>query len=154
MLGLYISGHPLDEYERAISTLTSMDSAAFAPPPESDDEGLHPPALTDTRPRGHGRHAGRTQEQDDPQQRADELSHPRRPAGIFEVIVFPRVLGDCQALLGDGTVLLVGGRLSIREDDQPKLIAEQIAVLEPGMRQLPPGFELRRVAARSPARGR
>jgi len=152
MLGLYISGHPLDEYERAISTLTSLDSAAFAPPPESDDEGLHPPALTDNdRVIMAGMLVGRKNKTT----RSNELMSfltLEDLAGIFEVIVFPRVLGDCQALLGDGTVLLVGGRLSIREDDQPKLIAEQIAVLEPGMRQLPPGFELRRMSARSPAR--
>jgi len=43
-------------------------------------------------------------------------------------------------LLKEGQVLLFGGRLSIREDDLPKLIAESVAILDPDARRLPEGF--------------
>ena len=61
--------------------------------------------------------------------------------GQYEVIVFPKILNTCASILRDGGVLLFGGRLSIREDDAPKLVADSIAVLDKDARRLPEGFD-------------
>jgi hypothetical protein len=72
--------------------------------------------------------------------------------GQFETIAFPRILATCQPILQEGNVLLIGGRLSIREDDVPKLVAEAVALLEPGISRLPSGFEYKPGQPSSPGR--
>ena len=60
--------------------------------------------------------------------------------GSMELLVFPRVLSVNLGLLKPGNVLLVRGRLSMREDEEPKLLADAFETApEPGG-PLPPGF--------------
>lgn len=44
--------------------------------------------------------------------------------GSAEVIVFPKVLTDYAAVLREGNIVLIGGRLSIREEEDAKIICE------------------------------
>lgn len=143
MLGLYISGHPLDEYETAISLLATLDSSAFSAPPDNPDEVLHPVAVADgDRAIMAGMLVSRKNKTTRNNEQMSFLTIEDL-YGLFEAIAFPRVLADALTMLREGEVLLIGGRLSIREDDVPKLIAEVIAPLEAGMRRLPAGFEKR-----------
>ncbi|MDW7656019.1 MAG: DNA polymerase III subunit alpha, partial [Bacillota bacterium] len=143
MLGLYISGHPLDEYETAISLFATLNSSAFSAPSDNPEEELRPAAVTDgDRVIMAGMLVGRKNKTTKNNEQMSFLTIEDL-YGLFEVIAFPRVLSDAQAMLREGQVLLIGGRLSIREDDAPKLIAETIALLEADMRRLPTGFEMR-----------
>ena len=57
--------------------------------------------------------------------------------GAMELLVFPRVLLLCTALLKTGTVVLVRGRISAKEDEEPKLLVDSIEVAsEPKMTAL------------------
>ncbi len=47
--------------------------------------------------------------------------------GSMEVIVFPRTLEQCRDTLQDNAVVVLSGRVSVREDEPPKLLAEQVA---------------------------
>lgn len=47
-------------------------------------------------------------------------------AGSMEMLVFPRILLQYAALLKPGAVVLVRGRLSAREEEEPKLLADSI----------------------------
>lgn len=44
--------------------------------------------------------------------------------GSIEMLVFPKTLADCAQLIAEGSILKVTARLSIREEDEPKLICE------------------------------
>ena len=44
----------------------------------------------------------------------------------IEVIVFPKVLDSCSAFLLQGAVIAVYGEISMREEEQPKLLALRI----------------------------
>ena len=46
--------------------------------------------------------------------------------GSFELIVFPAVYEKYVDLLGEGKAILVRGRLSVREDEAIKVIAEEL----------------------------
>lgn len=46
--------------------------------------------------------------------------------GSMELIVFPKVLARYAALIQPGAVLLVQGRLSVREEEEPKLLCDRI----------------------------
>ena len=50
-------------------------------------------------------------------------------SGSAECIVFPKVLADYSSRLAEGNIVAVKGRLSIREDEEPKLIAETVEAL-------------------------
>ena len=53
--------------------------------------------------------------------------------GTLELLFFPRTLTSCVSQLQPGKVLLVRGRLSMREDEQPKLLVDSVSPApEPG----------------------
>jgi DNA polymerase-3 subunit alpha len=60
--------------------------------------------------------------------------------GVYEVIVFARVLDKVRSLLDEGRAYLISGRISSREDEAPKLIADDLVLLEPQMDRLPWGW--------------
>lgn len=46
--------------------------------------------------------------------------------GSMEMIVFPKVLAECSEKLAERKVIIVKGRVSIREEETPKLIADSV----------------------------
>lgn len=46
--------------------------------------------------------------------------------GSIELIIFPRTLSEFSSFIKNGIVVLVNGRISIREDEEPKIIVENI----------------------------
>ncbi len=50
--------------------------------------------------------------------------------GTLEVIVFPRVLDLFRDALQDNAVVVIDGRLSVREDEPPKLMAETVTPID------------------------
>lgn len=50
--------------------------------------------------------------------------------GAIEMLVFPRVLEESGALLYEGNIVAIRGRVSIREDEDAKIICEKVAALE------------------------
>ena len=146
MLGLYVTGQPLDEYAEAINRLTTLDSAAFAALTTEHEDLTDPHAAGAAADGDRVIMAGMMAGRKNKTTKSNELMSfitIEDLYGQFEVLVFPKVLTACADCLTSGNVLLIGGRLSIREDDQPKLVAEQIAILDKNARQLPAGFNFR-----------
>ena len=52
--------------------------------------------------------------------------------GQVEVIVFPRIFSQSRALLEEASLVRIRGRLSVREDEAPKVVAEEVLPLEAG----------------------
>ena len=50
-------------------------------------------------------------------------------SGAVEVIVFPKVLIACDTFLNGDNPIILRGRVSIREDEDSKIIAEEISIL-------------------------
>ena len=50
--------------------------------------------------------------------------------GSMELLLFPRVLAECRPVLVDNSVVVVTGRVSVKEDEAAKLIVEQIVPIE------------------------
>lgn len=59
--------------------------------------------------------------------------------GTIETIVFPKVLENYRDALQDNAVVVISGRLSVREEEAPKLLAEQIVPVEDYNAQQPMG---------------
>lgn len=150
MLGLYVTGHPLDEFASAIQNLTTLDSSKFSGLQEDPENGQIRTAAVNDGDRVIM--AGMLVARKNKSTRSNELMSfltIEDLYGQYEVIAFPRVLASSAAILEDGAVLLIGGRLSIREDDEPKLVAECIARLEKDAKKPPEGFDFKPYQNRS-----
>lgn len=149
MLGLYVSGHPLKEYEPAFSRLPLSSALDLA------DSAQNTAAIEDfTFIDGPGPEFRKDSLQDgDPlivaglviAERVLLTKRNERMAfvtiedatGSFELIVFPRVFEESRELLRENEVLLISGSLSLREDEDPKVIADKIMLLQPDCERLP-----------------
>ncbi len=139
MLGLYVSGHPLDDYSEAINRLVSLDSQAFLSGEEEAASHSHAQARDGDRVIMAGLVSSRKNKTTKKNDLMCFLTMEDL-YGQFEVLVFPKILADSSDLLLPGNPLLIAGRLSMREDEAPKLIAERIGALAKDARSLPPGF--------------
>ena len=132
VLGLYVSGHPLEEYKKAIAYSTSTDSSAFtyaAGAASGDTEVIGERLLSD---QDQVIMAGLVLSRTTKTTKRQELMaflQVEDLLGSYEVIVFPKVFQTYSALLQESRVLLIKGKVSIREDEAPKLIAESFAEL-------------------------
>ena len=50
--------------------------------------------------------------------------------GVIEVVVFPKTLDKVRNLINLDSMVVINGRVSIKEDEEPKLICESIEALE------------------------
>ncbi len=130
-IGFYISGHPLDEFAdevRQFSTITAADIAAFGD--SGDDaagdyaEGIYDGAdvtvcgivseIRSKLTRGNQMMAFMT---------IEDLT------GKIETIVFPKTYLACKPYLYEDSILKIDGKLSFREEEEPKLLCNSIMPL-------------------------
>ena len=122
--GVYISGHPLDEYA-ALLDLLPINSKYLMDLEEREDRGLADDgkrvAMGGILVECHGKAT-----------RKGELMGfltLEDLTGQVEGLVFPRTYEKISQDMNPDTVVLCAGRLSIREDEAPKLIVESIEPL-------------------------
>jgi len=128
VLGLYVSGHPLEEYSSAIKKYTNIDTHSFVREDENEEEE----AFSQLSDKKVVAMAGLLQKKSTKTTKNGAMMaflQMEDMYGGYEVIVFPKILQEVSGLLQDNTVLLMQGRLSIREDEEPKLLAEKISLL-------------------------
>ena len=128
VLGLYVSGHPLEEYKSSIAYSTNTDSSAFVSA-SGEEEVISERVLIDQdQVTMAGLLLSRTTKTTKKQELMAFLQMEDLLGG-YEVIVFPKVFQMYSQLLQENRVLLIRGRVQIREDEQPKLIAESFSEL-------------------------
>ncbi len=142
MLGVYITGHPLKDYEDKMPRLVSMNSEellAAAHIGEASSAETSGASGYTAEPRGGM--AGRISDGMKAQM-AGIITHKRTLItksnkmmafvtvedlyGEYEVIVFPNIYERCASLLKEDAVIVVKGYINCKEDEAPKLIADKI----------------------------
>ena len=124
-LGVYVSGHPLDEDEALWrSTVTAMTSDFMV-----DDESGQPRVKDQARVTIGGMVSGLTVKSTK-NQRLMAFVTLEDLVGTVEVIVFPNDYERHQNQLQEDRKVFVSGRVSASEDQQAKLIAERITPFE------------------------
>ena len=155
MIGIYISGHPLESVADSLRKVVSIESGALAAKSSGDSDMMDDVSAemmdaaaadimgADTVTDGMrvimgGILSGKR----DLVTKKNELMtflEMEDLEGSFEVVVFPRVFERDRDKLSSDNILIIQGRLDIRENDTPKLIAEKIDIYEPGaVYQMPP----------------
>lgn len=135
MTGVYISGHPLDEYKQELARATCDSQYLQSLAEEAPDGGLSMDGkyvfmgglIAEKRMKAtrNGGMMAFVQLED--------------LYGVTEVLVFPRVYEQYGPMLEADALVLLRGRLSIREEDAPKLLLESVQPLlhQPGQPAAP-----------------
>jgi len=124
--GVYISGHPLDAYADQLSKLEVNASFLQALAEESPDGGMS----WDQKPVRMG---GIIAEKKMKSTRSGSMMafvQLEDMYGVTEVLVFPKVYERVSALLVEDAPVVMAGKLSIREDEAPKLLLDRVAPLD------------------------
>lgn len=136
VLGIYMSGHPLEEYEDVWKKSISAKTTDFLLDPETKL-----PALSDgKRVTVGGLISGKTMKYTRTNQAMAFLT-VEDLLGTVEVIVFPKTYEKCRELLSEDEKVFVSGRVSVEEDKDAKLIAESIVAFDALPRELWLQFE-------------
>ena len=125
--GVYITGHPLDDYRELLSALP-FSTADMTSLEDSDDQGTHEyldglnvdmgGILVEVKGKAtkKGAFMGFVTLED--------------LTGQIECLVFPKVYERYQGMMAADDLVVLSGRLSIREEESPKLLVERVTPLE------------------------
>ncbi|MDO4749754.1 MAG: DNA polymerase III subunit alpha [Eubacteriales bacterium] len=126
MTGLYLSGHPMDDYRDRARAAGAVpmgavleDFAEGMPTRFKDGQMVAVAGLVEaqkTRTTRNGTLMSYVTLEDD--------------TGKMEVLAFQRVLDTSGALLQENAALLIRGRISVRDEKEPQLMAETVAPLD------------------------
>ena len=129
--GVYMTGHPLDEWQAKMKQM-SFTTAKIAEESEAPDHGMS----LDGRQVEMG--GILTAVKGKATKKGDYMAFVTLEdmTGQIECLVFPRVYEKYQGLLQADEIAVMSGRLSVREEEDPKLIVETITRMEDWKPQL------------------
>ena len=132
ILGIYISGHPLEPYEKEISDISTITTAEIyeSAGDTSEDSSKQ---LVQMRDGKKIRIAGLILEKKNKITKNNNMMAfmtIEDMYGVIETIVFPKTYERYNNLLNEGKVIVVEGKLSLSEVEEPKIICERISPLE------------------------
>ncbi|MGL5253419.1 MAG: OB-fold nucleic acid binding domain-containing protein, partial [Brevinema sp.] len=122
-VGLYVSGHPLDQVGPLVSTI----KLAYASKINSDDE------ITMYNDGTRVYILGIVQSKKIMTTKKNDLMafvQLEDKTAVIEIVVFPKIYEKYSRHLNEGTILVVEGRVSNREDEPSKILCERIFTLE------------------------
>jgi DNA polymerase-3 subunit alpha len=136
LLGVYVSGHPLADYAETLATHANVTSVDFVPESGEalDAEESETETITQLKDKQIVKYGGMIT--------AKKTQHTKRDGSEFafltvedmhgsvEVLVFPKVYEKHKDKLHVEQVLLVNGRVSVREDEAPKITADSLTMYE------------------------
>jgi len=123
--GVYMTGHPLDDWQETLKKM-SFSTARAAEMEEMPDRGM---SLDGSQVEMGGI---MTAVNGKATKKGDYMAFVTLEdmTGQIECLVFPRVYEKYQALLTADEIVAIKGRLSLREEEDPKIIVESIQRLE------------------------
>lgn len=120
IIGLYVSGHPLLAYRDLIASLPVTCVSDIIASAENRTDALHDDARVSIAAVVDAKKLSVTKKGDTMAYLAvEDLT------GSIEVLVFPRILAQYTALTDVDRLVILSGRLSYREEEDPKLILEE-----------------------------
>ncbi len=119
--GLYLSGHPLDAYREQSARIASHAIKALTGEDAHKLDNSHVRIVCTI---------VKTRMMTTKSNSMMAFTSVEDLTGTLEVIVFPRVLDLFRDALQDNAVVVIDGRLSVREDEPPKLMAETVTPID------------------------
>lgn len=139
VLGIYVSGHPLAEYEEQLRRKISHSSLDFLPVEEGEDRQQ---VEEETKVIVGGMVADISVKYT---RNNDKMAFVTLEdfQGSIEIIIFPKVYEKCAAFLKEDEVLLITGRANVSADGEGKVIAQEIKPLVLGEKEPPRSIGLK-----------
>ncbi len=125
VVGLYISGHPLAEYEEEIRKISTLSTGDFLEV-EEEQENL---TLKDGNFVRIGGIISHIQNKTTRNNKMMAFLTIEDLFGTVEIVVFPKILQKYSKFIYEDNVVTVEGRLNIREEEDPKILADKIIPL-------------------------
>jgi len=122
-VGMYLSGHPLDRYITAAKMSGCTDISGIVP--DADDET----ALSRFKDGDKVRVTVMVSSLKRNKTKKGDMmcfAQCQDKTGEIEVIVFPNLYAVSSMFLGESSVVFISGKLSLRDDEPPKIIADII----------------------------
>ena len=122
--GVYMSGHPLDDYREILGSL-NCTAAEITEQDEAGEESLEM----------DGRFVDMggilTEVKEKATKKGDYMAFATLEdmTGQIECLVFPRVFEKYRPLLNEDEAVVISGKISVREEEAPKLLAERVTRL-------------------------
>ena len=123
MAGLYLSGHPIDEYAAFSGAIGADRISDILSSEDSQYRDRHKVKLVAA--------VNRNKTQITKNNKVMAFAQVEDRSGSCEIIVFPNVLEECGSALYTGAVIEVEGTLSLKEDEEPRVLADRITALPP-----------------------
>lgn len=138
MTGLYMSGHPLDDYEKTLKEQTSITIEKIIEAQKNLDEqknvDLEDLILDNSISDGTrvilGGILTNVSRKVTRNNTLMAFAKIEDLTGYLECVIFPKTLEKCNALVNEDSFVLIRGRLSLKEDEEPKILCEDIQPLE------------------------
>lgn len=130
MTGLYISGHPLDEYKETLNLQTNTIISDLMVDETIDESELE--QIVKIRDGDKVIIGGIITEVSKKTTKNNDMMAFIKLEDLYgnvEVIVFPKVFEKCSTFLQVDGLIVLKGRISIREDEQPKVLCESLEPL-------------------------
>jgi len=133
MLGLYISGHPLSEFDKELNKMVTLYSSDLNFDMNHNEDNY---SLEDAKNISDGMNVvvgGIITSKKTKTTRNNNLMAfltLEDLYGMMEVIVFPTTLEKYAKLIIEENIVLIKGRVSIKEEEQPKIVCEEISSLK------------------------
>lgn len=126
MVGVYLSGHPLSEYEKELEKNATTNTSEIAEIREADNNA----GLSDGSKVTLGGIIIKKQNKITKNNNMMAFITLEDLYGTIEGIVFPKVYEKCQDILHEDSIILVEGTIDASEEDAPKLICNKISELK------------------------
>lgn len=127
MLGLYISGHPLDNIRHQIEMQTNINSFQMRQIENTDEIGEE--IRQEIKDGQMVKYAGIITKIKKKYTKNNKLMAFLTVEDLYgptEIILFESAYQNCSNVLMEDNIVLVNGRLSVREDEETKIVANQI----------------------------
>ena len=144
VLGIYLSGHPLERYRNMMEKMISAKTSDFEP----DDETGIPEVYDNQKVIVGGMITDKTIKYTKNNKVMAFLT-VEDLVGTVEVVVFPRDYEKCQMFLNEDARLFIQGRVSAEDDKASKLILEKVRLFDDMPRELWLQFESREEYAKA-----
>ncbi|MGL5316031.1 MAG: DNA polymerase III subunit alpha, partial [Peptostreptococcaceae bacterium] len=123
VLGMYVSGHPLSQFEEELQRNTSIDNGKINSLKEDEEAYLS----LDEREVLMGGMIATKNIKTTKRNEIMAFLELEDLYGTIEVIVFPQLLKKYNDILNEDNIIYVKGNLNIKEDENPKIVAREIA---------------------------
>jgi len=123
VLGMYVSGHPLSQFEEELQRNTSIDIGKINSLKEDEEVYLS----LDEREVIMGGMIATKNIKTTKRNEIMAFLELEDLYGTIEVIVFPQLLKKYSNILNEDSIIYVKGNLNIKEDENPKIVAREIS---------------------------